>query len=65
MTLEQIETRARALLATLPPESETADLLSSTIETLEGLTGPQRRSARILQQMGAFLEKLEAGLAKP
>lgn len=63
MTLEQIETRARALLATLPPESDVAQGLDSLVETIEFLTDRQSKDARILQQMVAFLARLEAGIS--
>ncbi len=45
-------------------DHDALDLLNSLDETLDGLTGPQRRSPRILADMAKWLLRIESGMAQ-
>ncbi len=60
--LRQTSHRLR-LIAEAAQDIDREELLDSFDETLEGLTGPQKRSARILADMTTWLLRIESGTA--
>lgn len=65
MTYQELRQTAHRLrlIAEKAQDIGSEELLDSFDETLGNLSGPQKRSARILQDMTSWLGRIEEGLA--